>query len=428
MKRERGARIIWLLVPCILLAPLAMLAPAAAQTGFKAHSYTGFDAEASGGAITGQKPESKLWFHAGQWWAALLAPARAGAHTIHRLDGLTWTDTGVVIDPVPASKEDVASVGDKLYIVSRKSSGMGSNQFRIFTYSGGAYTLDSGFPVAVAGTGAETTTIARDTTGIFWLTYEKDKRIHVARSQGSDGKVWGAPFVLPVRGASAVDSDDIASVIAFTDSTGPAIGVMWSNQVDQKNYFAVHRDGASDRAWSVETALSGTKESDDHINLKTFEGRVFSAVKTSKSNSGDALIRLLARSPTGAWSKYPVTLVSEDNTRPITLLEIDPAARQVYVFMTFEVEGSPAGISYKKSSLDAIGFPSAATVFIQGSSAEPINNVTSTKQNLTAASGIVVLASDGSHYWWNRWNGAPIPTPTPKGASQPADPGPPRRG
>jgi hypothetical protein len=76
--------------------------------------------------------------------------------------------------------------------------------------------------------------------------------------------------------------------------------------------------------------------------------------------------------------------------------------------------------------MTGIGFPTESTWFIQGDNSEPINNATSTKQNATAASGIVVLASDGNHYWWNRLggDGEPDPDPTPDPDPEPTpDPG-----
>jgi hypothetical protein len=108
-----------------MMALQASSAGAATQVGFKAHSYSGFSAEASGGAITGQKPESKLWFLDGSWWAAMLNPSAAGAHHIYRLDGNTWTATPTVIDSRPSTKEDVLLVGSKLYILSRWTGRLG---------------------------------------------------------------------------------------------------------------------------------------------------------------------------------------------------------------------------------------------------------------------------------------------------------------
>jgi hypothetical protein len=377
---------------------------ASTQVGYQGNSYAGFGAEDAGGQITGQKPESKLWFHDGVWWAAMLSPTALGSHTIHRLDGTTWVDTGVPIDQRPATKEDVLSAGSTLYVLSRAPKYQGPNRLRRYSYTGGAYHLDPGFPVDVPGAGAETTTIARDGTGTLWLTYEASGRIYVARSSGSD-TVWGTPLVIP--GSSAVDGDDISAVVSFTDATGPAIGVMWSDQVADRQFFGVHRDGTADSSWTIETAATGVNEADDHINMKVAEGRVYAVVKTSKSSSLDTLIQLLVRSPEGTWTKYPVSRVAEGNTRPITILQIDPVARDVLVFMTIGEGTAARGIAYKRASLDSIAFPSQAVVFIRGPNDEVINNATSTKQNLTAASGIVIVASDGTRYWWNREGGTP---------------------
>ncbi|MGH2786088.1 MAG: Ig-like domain-containing protein [Actinomycetota bacterium] len=397
-------------------AGFAMPADAATQVGFKAHSFSGFGAESSGGAITGEKPESKLWFHDGQWWAAMVSPTNAGAHTIWRLGQSAWTNTGVVIDTRPATKEDVLSQGTTLYVTSRASNSQGGNKLRRFTYAGGTYQLDGGFPVNLPGSGEETLTLARDSTGRLWVTYEASTRVYVAHSTTSD-TAWSSPFVLPVTGATGTSSDDISSVIAFTDDAGPAIGVLWSNQKKSTDYFAVHRDSAPTSTWSVEIALTGTKEADDHINLKTSGGRVYAAVKTEASTSSASRIRLLVRSESGTWGRHHVATVAEANTRPITTLFIDPVQNLVYVFMTIGEGATADGISYKVSPINNIAFPSQATVFIRGPNAEKINNATSSKENGNAASGLVILASDGANYWWNRIGGGAPPANTPPTAN-----------
>jgi hypothetical protein len=396
----------------VLASTVAAPAGAATQVGFKAHSFSGFNAESSGGAITGEKPESKLWFHDNQWWASMVSPANAGAHTIWRLGQTSWTDTGVVIDSRPASKEDVLTVGGTLYVASRASSGLGGNKLRRFTYTGSSYQLDSGFPVTLPGAGEETLTLARDSTGRLWVTYESGSSIRVAHSQGSDTS-WSAPFVIPASGASGTSSDDISSVIAFVDAAGPAIGVLWSNQNTDTDYFAVHRDTAPTSTWTTEVALSGTNEADDHINMKTSGGRVYVVVKTEHSSSSNPRLRLLVRTENGIWSRHAVATVAEANTRPITMLYIDPIQQLVYVFMTIGEGDSANGIAYKVSSTQSISFPSQATILIQGADGQKINNPSSAKQNADQTSGIVILASDGVNYWWNRIGGGAPPNTTP---------------
>lgn len=375
----------------------------AAQVGFKAHSYAGFNAETTGGAITGQKPESKLWFNADKWWAAMLSPSNGGAHTIHRLDDAGWVNTNVVIDSRAATKEDVLWTGSKLYITSRSAGA--SNLLRRFTWTGTTYTLDSGFPVSLPVAGPETLTIARDSTGTLWITWEQSNNIMVARSQGGLDTSWGTPFVIPVSQATGVNPDDISTVISFIDNTGPAIGVMFSNQSINSQIFAVHRDGAADSTWTSEVALVGSLQGEDHINLKTFEGRVYAAVKTEVKKAIQVLIKLLVRSPSGVWSTNNVATLAEDNTRPIAVLNIDPSQRKVYIFMTKGEGAAAVGIFYKVTGIDAIGFSGSGIPFMQGANGETINDASSTKQNTDAASGLVVIASDGTNYWWNRIGG-----------------------
>jgi hypothetical protein len=400
----------WLALALVaaLLATIPMSASAA--TGHRAHSYAGFGAEDSGGAITGQKPESKLWFHDGSWWAAMLAPARDGAHTIHKLTGSTWVDTGVVIDRRPASKEDVLLAGSSLYILSRGNPEIGESQLRRFSYRDGTYQLDAGFPATVPGHRGETGTLARDSTGRLWITYTQSRSVRVAHSTTSD-TAWSQPFLLPVPDSDTLTSDDISSVVAFEDATGPAVGVMWSHQRLHAQFFAVHRDGDAPGQWSLETALSGDLEAEDHINLKTHDGQVYAVVKTSASEAAAPLIRLLVRTADGRWNAHPVARRDERHTRPITVLQLDPANRRIYVFMTRGEGPNAEGIQYKSSSMTGIGFPAESQWLIKGDAGEPINDATSTKQNATAASGIVVLASDGSHYWWNKLGGTTDPDP-----------------
>jgi hypothetical protein len=366
----------------------------------------------------------------------MLSPGLNGAHTIHRLEGTSWVDTGTLIDARPVTKEDVLSEGTTLYILSRSPGAFGSSKLSRYTYGAGTYLRDPGFPVDVPGSGQESNTIGRDSTGTLWITYERSNSIWVSRSVGGDD-AWSAPVALPFPEAQDVDSDDISAVVSFHDAAGPAVGVMWSNQTDAKQYFAVHRDGAPPASWQLETALSGPLEADDHINLKTFEGQVYAVAKTSATSAAAPLIRLLKRSTTGTWTTHPVARVDEQHTRPITLLSIDPADRSIYVFMTRGTGAGAQGIVYKKTGIDGIGFPAQATWFIQGLNGETINNATSTKQNGDAASGIVVLASDGTHYWHNAIgypSGSPTPTPTatatltPTPTATPSPPPPPSDG
>jgi Bacterial Ig-like domain len=208
---------------------------------------------------------------------------------------------------------------------------------------------------------------------------------------------------LPPVPDTTVSADDISAVIAFKGQ----IGVMWSNQVSAAFRFATHQDGAPDSQWGpLETPLSGPDLADDHINLKNIEadadGRLYAAVKTSQGDNGEPssspLDVLLVRSATGGWANYTFSTVAEDETRPIVLL--DQTNHTVYYFATAPT--TPGGtVYYKSTPMNNIAFgPGKGTPFVTWPGAI-INNATSTKQPVTSATGIVVLASDsttGTYY------------------------------
>jgi hypothetical protein len=350
---------------------------------------------------TSKKPQSKLWWNDGVWWGSLYSVS-AGAYCIHRLDAAsqTWINTGTVIDTRPDSHMDVLWDGQHLYIVSGGSSTSGLLTRYTYDPISRQYTLDAGFPVTARSGGAETITIAKDSTGRLWVTFTQGGKLWVNRSTGGD-TVWGAQFVPAVAGTT-VAADDISADIAFQ---GNRIGVMWSNQVDRKFYFAVHRDGDPDTAWQpVETALPGPgqdpswKWADDHLNLKAAsDGRILAAVKTSLSDMpgpdpNAPLTMLLVRSAAGAWTSYPFGRIKDNHSRPVALIDQEHS----FVYMLATSPDVPGGVVYYKTTpLGAIHFPvGIGTPFIQSASDTAVNNATSTKQNLNGLTGLVALAGD----------------------------------
>jgi PKD repeat protein len=103
------------------------------------------------------------------------------------------------------------------------------------------------------------------------------------------------------------------------------------------------------------------------------------------------LVKLVILRSNGTWESYTHSTVGDDMTRPIILLE--PSKGQLHVFATSPVAG---GVVYKKTtSMANPSFGSGkGTPFIKLASQDFVNNATSTKQNITAESGILVLASD----------------------------------
>ena len=127
-------------------APAVRAAPG--DVGQAGPSFVG-----SGADPTGTKPESKVWYNDGFWWASMYN-ASASAFTIHRLSGTTWTNTGVVIDGRENTHQDALwdQAAGKLYVASHvydvsPQPEVPRSLYR-FSYNAGSdtYALDGVFP------------------------------------------------------------------------------------------------------------------------------------------------------------------------------------------------------------------------------------------------------------------------------------------
>jgi hypothetical protein len=411
MPRHRTLTL-WILFSALIIA-LAGAWPGSRPVALAANPDIGFVdfkfSSSAGSDPTADKPQSKLWHNDGYWWAVMIADGASSWH-IFRLDWPDqWVDTGVAVDERPTSRADVLWDGSKLYIASlvRFNS---VNQGRLYRYSynpnANTYSLDSGFPTTIMSGSAEAMAFDKDSAGRLWITYTQANKVYVNSSTTSDA-AWGTPFVVP--GAAGIGSDDISSLVAYRDSSGPSIGVLWSSHTSTSApaymYFAYHRDSDAPNVWQPVEQIyggSGTCLADDHINLKSLQadpsGAIFAALKTSTSDSGSCtggkdLIRLVVRYPNNTWKWTTFGAASDQHTRPIVLL--DSSNRQVYMFATAPT--SCGVIYYKKTGMDNPSFPTGkGTPFISSSTYTCINNATTTKQTVDAGTGLVVLASDES--------------------------------
>jgi hypothetical protein len=376
-------------VAALVLAVTA--GPAPADVGYRGFTYVGTSSP------TGDKPQSKLWFNDGIWWGSLFN-SFTGRFEIYRLDMATqtWSTTGTVIEERNNAGVDAAWSGGRLHVAAAgpsPTSSLDSVRVRRYSYSSATktYTLDAGYPETVSTGGVENVTIDRDSTGTVWVTYTQARRVYVARSTGS-GANWEPPYVLPVAGADTLTDDDISAIVAYSGQ----IGVMWSNQADSTVYFASHRDGDSDDVWSVGAAVSQPEYADDHINLKALDadpsGRVFAATKTSLNAMEAPLILLLVLDDNGNWQRHTFGRVVDNHTR--AQVAIDREHRQLYMFATAPCCNGGA-IYYKQTSLDRIHFANGlGTPFIESTTDTHISNVSTTKQALTSATGLVAIAGD----------------------------------
>jgi PKD repeat protein len=403
-----------------LVAPTGAHASTVDDVGYADQYYgTGVGTDSP----TADKPENKAWIAHGSWWADMW-DTDTSSHRIFRLDRTThkWVDTGVTLDNRASTQSDTLFDGTHLFIsshviASANNKAVNGKPTRLYRYSwiGGQWVLDAGFPIQIQTYSTESFTIDVDAAGVIWATWTRGGKVYVTASTTSGDNATVSflpPWVLSAPGANTtVNADDISAVVSYY---GDRMMIVWSNQIDSNLYYAVHANGAPVTSWTGGVANTGPLMADDHVNLKSLQsdaqGRVFAAVKTSRNDAADRqptdpLIELLTFKPLqGTWSAATFGTVADSHTRPIVV--IDEENQSVHVFATGpSKEGVVAyqGTIYEKTSpLDNPAFaPGIGVPVIRDGSSANMNNATSTRQAVNSTTGLVVLASNAAtqRYW-----------------------------
>jgi len=394
----------------ILASLVAAPAEAAEPVTYTDHVYS-----STATAATADKPQSKVWYTDGAWWALMVTPA--GTVNIYKLGtNHAWTDTGTVVDTRGASTGDALFSGGKLYIASRTGGTSGAVKVYKFSYSTSTkkYTPDPAFTTKTfSGGGTESATIDRDSMGALWVTFTRGSAVYVSNTTNAAQTTWSSPF--RITGAdTSVSTDDISAVIAFD---GNKIGVLWSDQASNAMRFAYHVDGTASTAWKLEDVLTGTGIADDHINIKSMTGdsagRIYAAVKTSKTGATDPIIYVVTRGVNGTWTSRQTATVADKLTRP--QLALDSINQTVYIMQSTELGGTVYYKSAPMSNTPQFATTGKGATFIAAAGAK-INNVSTTKDPVTPSTGLVAIASDEfTHTYYHAemaLNGAATPGDT----------------
>jgi hypothetical protein len=351
--------------------------------GANAASAAGFDMFSTVGFSTGEKPQSKLWYHDGSYWGALQGPDGVA---LYEKVGTSWVRGPVLTS---SGQADVVCNGSTLFVLVYGST---SRLFK-FTYDAGTRTwiLVAGFPVTVPNpSGSETMVLDQDSTGRLWTAVEGGGNINVYYSTSADHKTWSSSAIVLQTG---VGTDDIATVTAFG---GNKIGVFWSDQNRDHFGFRIHNDADAPTTWgSQETVFAGSGNADDHIHLTTdSSGRVYAVTKDDRDE-----FAVHRRATNGTWTTK-TNIAGGSGTRPI--IQVAEADSRVYVLYT-RWGVSPERIEYRYADINTLTFGNE-TIFI--SSSGNMNNVTGMKQRLPAGS-LIAAAENGNRCLYNSFGNPP---------------------
>jgi hypothetical protein len=222
--------------------------------------------DTNGSAPTGEKPESKVWFHDGTWFAVLYGTS--GEASIWRLaaDHTGWADTGVTIASDETDvRSDVLADGDDLLVATHRfttnatPTATGESRLYAFTYDAQTNSYDAADTAngqdheVINQRQLEALTIDKDSAGTVWATWVQGDavgasiayHVYVAHEQ-ADG-TW-ASMALP---DTTVSADDIS---ALRHAGNGDLVVLFSQQPSTDTgemLFSTHHDGDAADAWSA---------------------------------------------------------------------------------------------------------------------------------------------------------------------------------
>lgn len=343
---------------------------------------------------TRDKSQSKLWYAHGGWWAWLPDGA---ASTLWRRDSSgswgrvtrvgsgfdamrgsadVWPEddfvTGVVFSP------DRISFASLRYVPESSSYEMsGSPQVWEFQHDP---TVNNA-------------TIARDSNGIWWISYTQGNAAWIVASLDARGESWhpARPLARNIGGA------DKSVVFPLADGIGVMWGVQRESNTDESINFVMHRTGAAYGDWSQPEVLrAGVEVGEDHFNAAlASNGDVYVSTMDDSNRLGEPLLIMWIRNANGSWESVPYGKLRKASKPTRALVLLRPDSMQYSVVHTRLNFGSGRfhDVVYRCGDQATRVLPDEQHSLLARPGFD-ITDPTSTKQSLPGVTDWIVLASD----------------------------------
>lgn len=345
---------------------------------------------------TADKPQSKLWYMNGSWWAIL--PTSKGPTIWQR------TNTGWITDDVTNNK--LAGVEGRVdtYVIHNKvyAVGVGEYKLDIFCLEHITKANNYSWKVTILHTinlandeSVETATIVIDTQNNIWVSAVAGDKVCIWYGK-DDGKKWNKPFVL----ADDIGKDDICTIVNQKNS----VRVIWSDQRSEAVKTRIHKNLKKWNLWeTTEIIEQGNKTADDHINTAIAgDGTLYVATKNSLDRIGKPQFVMRILTDDGIWQNFPVCNLEETKqpTRPIVLTVTNHSDIVLFGYTLFDAINAKNSIiafgtiNYKTPSVLSNVKPVIQPDLQQSDRKNQVNNVTGPKNSFPENVPWIVLASD----------------------------------
>jgi hypothetical protein len=354
-------------------------------SGIAASRHPVFQVDAS--YPTADKPQSKVWFASGSWWALL---ARKSGPSLWQRADSGWREDQRV------TRSFAGLPGRADVWLDRDGATAVAVQNRDFAILRLRYAEGSWEPAVLAkwsltdGTPVETATIARDASGRWWVAAPVSREVLVWTSL--NGVAWSDAIKL----ADGIHHDDICAVTPLRGG----VGVLWSNQQADAVYMRQHRDNEAAEKWAApETIDTGSRTADDHLNAAlTNDDTLWVATKNSVDRDGEPQLVLRVRSRDGRWRNIPYARNegAKSPSRPVVAVAPDGKTVLFGHSVYDSADRTRDHIVFGRIDLSDVQSLARPTVLIQPAHdlRSRVNDITRPKAAYPEGAPWIVLASD----------------------------------
>ncbi|KAA3613232.1 MAG: T9SS C-terminal target domain-containing protein [Calditrichaeota bacterium] len=330
--------------------------------------------------------QSQVLYHDNTWWGVF--KAINNKWIIAELSGSSWSlnlETGIVGES--SADAFVNESTDKLYMIVSK----GSEQFTRLSYSGGSWTEDSGFPIAInleSVLGNDPACITQAADGDLFIFYCSSGSVKALYSS-NDGVSWTTLTI-----TTGVDASSITDAIAFDDQIGLFIGDGSSNQGFQFYRLPDTDSPTTPSNWISESLPTSGEDADDHVNIiRDASDNLYMIGKNKKSPP--PYFYLYKRNSNATWESYEVDGLGA--TRPALALNGDTQT----LIIGAKNDGIIEYVLLDKDNLSNVS--SSDWVPVLQNNGDAFNNVSLSYQILSNTSDVVFVAENTSAgtIWFN---------------------------
>ena len=427
----------------LVIALALAFASSARAAGTRDFSYAGVNQPT---APSGEKPQSKLWFNDGSWWGALWSTtAKALRHPALRAAPSGWTDTRSVIDSRDKSLADMLWDGTHLYALSAiRQGGVGDDPSGpalplLLRHAQHELRARLGLPgraVHAGELGRSRDDGARqglDRRALGDLHLRERRRATARRPRPARrGAACSTPIAFPATrldacgrpaGRHASDVRATTSRPSCTSGRRSACSSRSERRRQRRHRRLLrrpHRRRAPGNRGREETPLRGVLMADDHLNVKAApDGRVYRrgedlAQRPRSAEPGRPDDPAAGAATDGVWSQTTFDTVASQDTRSQVVL--DPRDRRPLPVRHLPAERRPTRAAARSTSRPRAWtrrFHAGARHAVHRvGRRRPINNFSSTKQTVSAATGLLgIAADDPANVYLHGWLVPPAPRP-----------------